>query len=67
MPRHRPKTSHPGNRRIRRAAEPPPVPVVVPGSATSSGVKPTTEASKATARPDPVDERIRRMLEAAYT
>jgi hypothetical protein len=67
MPRHRPKTSHPGNRRVRRSVEPPPVPVVVPDPAASGDAKPATDAAKAAAPPEPIDERIRRMIEAAYT
>ncbi|MGA3397810.1 MAG: hypothetical protein ABSC95_01220 [Acetobacteraceae bacterium] len=67
MPRHHTKASHPGYRRVRRTAEPPPVPVVVPDSSSSGVDQAPLEYVRTAAQPDPMDEQIKRMIEAAYT
>jgi hypothetical protein len=66
LPRQRkkdPRISRP----TRRAAEPPQVPVVVPDTSTSTEAEPPPGRSQSTAQPDPLDDQIRRMIEAAYT
>lgn len=67
MPSVRRKTFNPGNRRTQRTAELPQVPTVVPDSNTSNQAKPPQGQSQLAAQPDPVDDQIRRMIEAAYT
>lgn len=69
MPRHSRKTPRPQDRRAIRqySTQPPDVPVVVPGSNTPNKAKPSAGHSQSAAQPDPVDDRIRRMIEAAYT
>jgi hypothetical protein len=67
MPRARKKSSNAGKRRIRRVADLPSVPVVTSGSNTSGDTKPPLGHSRSGSRPDPVDQQIKRMIEAAYT
>ena len=64
MPRQRKQEAHPNQRRKSRAVALPDVPVVVP---TSGDAKPTPETTQSPAQPNEADERIRRMIEAAYT
>jgi hypothetical protein len=51
----------------RRAADLPDVPVVAPDAAASSEAGPAVDQSRSMPQPDSVDDRIRRMIEAAYT
>ena len=67
MSKARRKSANAGKRHIRRMADLPSVPVVASGSNTSGDTKPPLGHSRSESRPDPVDERIRRMIEAAYT
>lgn len=67
MPRARKKTSSQSKRRTQRTAEVPQVPVVVPDGNSLGSVEPSSKQAHAAAQPDPVDERVRRMVEAAYT
>lgn len=69
MLRHLSKTPGLGHRRSirRQAADLPDVPVVTPASIVSGDATPVSEQTQSVAAPDPVDERIRRMIEAAYT
>ncbi|HVC59757.1 MAG TPA: hypothetical protein VND19_05245 [Acetobacteraceae bacterium] len=55
------------SRPIRRAAKLPRVPVVVPDLDASGTIKPSADQPQSATLPDPVDDRIRRMIEAAYT
>ncbi len=59
------KPSNAAIRRIEKAANLPRVPVVVPDSNTSSGNK--AERSSPVAESEQMDERIKRMIELAYT
>jgi hypothetical protein len=69
MPRHRRNVSRPNDRRItrRRDAELPDVPVSAAGSSAPPVTEGASDKPNAAAQPDSMDDRIRRMIEAAYT
>jgi hypothetical protein len=66
MPRHRKALPRTTTRRLLKQAEPPPVPVRT-SDVASSGKPPADEVPSAQTEAQPLDEAIRRMIEAAYT
>jgi len=53
---------------IRRGdLEVPEIPITADGAGPPAGSEPTANQARPEAQPDSVDERIRRMIEAAYT
>jgi hypothetical protein len=69
MPRRSLKVSHPNDRRITRrgTAVLPDVPVFATDPGTPTVPEASADKSQSAAQPDSMDDRIRRMIEAAYT
>ena len=67
MPLARGRPRPTGNRLRRHADALPEVPVLVPPASKSDDAKIAQPQRQATPEPDAVDEKVRRMVEAAYT
>lgn len=69
MPQRRRKTPGLGPRRTirQRMADLPDVPVVAPDSSVSGDSMPAADRPQSATQPDPMEDRIRLMIEAAYT